>query len=139
MAEQARAIRMTYAEYLELERTSSVKHEYVNGEAYAMGGGTPEHGRLAVAMGAILSESTEAADRGEKWAHYQRIPSLREYVLVSQGRASHRGVSSLRGTLGLRRAAGRRRHAPRLDRRDDRVERALSRSVRCVTRGFSDR
>ncbi len=33
----------------------------------------------------ILSESTEAADRGEKWAHYQRIPSLREYVLVSQG------------------------------------------------------
>src|SRR5690606_3098241 len=33
----------------------------------------------------VLSPSTEASDRGEKWRHYQRIPSLREYVLVSQG------------------------------------------------------
>lgn len=34
----------------------------------------------------ILSPSTEAYDRGDKWAAYQRIPSLREYVLVSQTR-----------------------------------------------------
>src|SRR5690606_34141324 len=33
----------------------------------------------------VLSPSTEASDRGEKWRHYQRIPSLREYVLVSPG------------------------------------------------------
>jgi Uma2 family endonuclease len=32
----------------------------------------------------VLSDSTETDDRGEKWAHYQRIPTLREYVLVSQ-------------------------------------------------------
>jgi Uma2 family endonuclease len=32
----------------------------------------------------VLSDSTEASDRGEKWAHYQRIESLQEYVLVSQ-------------------------------------------------------
>jgi Uma2 family endonuclease len=32
----------------------------------------------------VLSDSTEAYDRGEKFAHYRRIPSLREYVLVSQ-------------------------------------------------------
>jgi Uma2 family endonuclease len=32
----------------------------------------------------ILSDSTEAYDRGEKFAHYRRLPSLREYVLVSQ-------------------------------------------------------
>jgi Uma2 family endonuclease len=32
----------------------------------------------------VLSEATEAYDRGAKWAHYRRIPSLREYVLVSQ-------------------------------------------------------
>jgi Uma2 family endonuclease len=31
----------------------------------------------------VLSDSTEAYDRGEKFAHYRRIPSLREYVLVS--------------------------------------------------------
>ncbi len=33
----------------------------------------------------ILSPSTEASDRGDKWRHYQRLDSLREYVLVSQG------------------------------------------------------
>lgn len=32
----------------------------------------------------VLSDSTEAYDRGEKFAHYRRLPSLREYVLVSQ-------------------------------------------------------
>lgn len=32
----------------------------------------------------VLSDSTEEYDRGEKFAHYMRIPSLREYVLVSQ-------------------------------------------------------
>ncbi|MEO7328612.1 MAG: Uma2 family endonuclease [Minicystis sp.] len=34
----------------------------------------------------VLSDSSEAYDRGEKFAHYRRIPSLREYVLVSQRR-----------------------------------------------------
>ncbi len=32
----------------------------------------------------VLSESTEAYDRGEKFRHYRRLESLREYVLVSQ-------------------------------------------------------
>ena len=32
----------------------------------------------------VLSASTESADRGYKWEQYQRIPSLQEYVLVSQ-------------------------------------------------------
>jgi Uma2 family endonuclease len=32
----------------------------------------------------VLSDSTEAYDRGEKFAHYRRLPALREYVLVSQ-------------------------------------------------------
>jgi Uma2 family endonuclease len=32
----------------------------------------------------VLSESTEAYDRGAKAAHYRRIPSLEEYVLVSR-------------------------------------------------------
>lgn len=31
----------------------------------------------------ILSRSTEEYDRGDKFEHYKRIPSLREYVLVS--------------------------------------------------------
>ncbi|MBK9261170.1 MAG: Uma2 family endonuclease [Polyangiaceae bacterium] len=32
----------------------------------------------------VLSDSSEAYDRGQKFAHYRRIPSLMEYVLVSQ-------------------------------------------------------
>ena len=134
--------RMSLAEYLDLERTSDTKHEYVNGEVFAMAGGSPEHARLqartiylltaalagrpcepfssdlrvrveatgrstypdvTVVCGHIaratddedavtnptmivevLSDSTAPDDRGDKWAHYQRIPSLRHYVLVSQ-------------------------------------------------------
>jgi len=33
----------------------------------------------------VLSDTTEAYDRGAKAAHYRRIPSLQEYVLVAQG------------------------------------------------------
>jgi Uma2 family endonuclease len=32
----------------------------------------------------VLSPSTEEIDRGSKWRDYQLIPSLQEYVLVSQ-------------------------------------------------------
>jgi Uma2 family endonuclease len=32
----------------------------------------------------VLSDSTERYDRGEKADHYRRIPSLKDYVLVSQ-------------------------------------------------------
>jgi Uma2 family endonuclease len=35
----------------------------------------------------ILSDSTERYDRGAKFGHYRSIPSLQEYVLVSQDRA----------------------------------------------------
>lgn len=34
----------------------------------------------------VLSPSTEAFDRGEKFAHYQELNALREYLLVSQDR-----------------------------------------------------
>lgn len=34
----------------------------------------------------ILSGSTEAYDRGEKFTHYQSIPSFHEYLLVAQHR-----------------------------------------------------
>jgi Uma2 family endonuclease len=142
MARPAPTARMTYAEYLAAEAASDVRHEYLNGEVWAMAGGTPEHAALALAVGSelrqalrgkpcraysadlririvdtglstypdvsvvcgqletapddkdavtnpivlveVLSESTEGYDRGAKAAHYRRIPSLREYVLVSQ-------------------------------------------------------
>ena len=137
------APQVTYTEYLAMEADSEVRLEFVDGQVYAMAGGTPEHARLAVEIAAelraalkpkgclvyssdlklridatnrstyadvvvvcgperfsdadpnavtnptiiveVLSPSTEAADRGEKWRHYQRLASLQEYVLVSPG------------------------------------------------------
>jgi Uma2 family endonuclease len=35
----------------------------------------------------VLSSSTEAIDRGEKWEQYQTIESLEQYVLLSQNEA----------------------------------------------------
>ena len=35
----------------------------------------------------VLSEATQDYDRGEKFGHYMRIPSLKEYVLVAQDKA----------------------------------------------------
>ena len=142
MTQPARKLTYTFAEYLQQERASDTKHELINGEIFAMAGGTPEHARLAMrvgrALGAqllgqpcdvfssdlvlhvlatglatypdltvvcgrlerdpedanavvnpvvlieVLSDGTERYDRGEKFAHYRRIPSLKEYVLVSQ-------------------------------------------------------
>src|SRR5947209_18752644 len=34
----------------------------------------------------VLSPSTEAYDRGDKFTHYKSIPTLREYLLVAQHR-----------------------------------------------------
>jgi Uma2 family endonuclease len=131
----------THAEYLALEASSNVKHEYLDGQIYAMAGGTPDHAALAAAVIGllfpelrtgrcrahdsdlrvrvpatglstypdvtvvcgprehdpedelavtnptliveVLSRSTEGYDRGEKFEHYKRLPSLRQYVLVA--------------------------------------------------------
>ncbi|MEJ7598938.1 MAG: Uma2 family endonuclease [Kofleriaceae bacterium] len=133
--------RLTVAEYLAWERLQTCKHEYFEGEVYAMAGGSPRHNRLCVrvsaaldgAVGAtcavlssdqrvrtserryeypdvtvvcgsltiehddvlanptmiveVLSASTEQYDRGLKWAGYQSLPSLTDYLLIAQDRA----------------------------------------------------
>ncbi len=35
----------------------------------------------------VLSRSTETYDRGEKWAAYQRLATLQDYLLLSQDAA----------------------------------------------------
>ncbi len=39
----------------------------------------------------VLSDSTEAYDRGGKFQHYQLIPSLQEYILIAQHEARIEG------------------------------------------------
>jgi len=45
---------MSYQEYVALEKGAAERHEYINGKVFAMAGGTPEHGALAVAFAAEL-------------------------------------------------------------------------------------
>lgn len=142
-AQPQERIKMTREEYLYFEKTSEIKHEYFDGEIFAMTGASLNHNRIsrniagelinvlkgsscenftgdmrvkveaiekytypdiAIVCGEIeledkkgldtllnpiviieiLSDSTEAYDRGDKFYHYRLIPSLREYILVSQ-------------------------------------------------------
>lgn len=53
--------RHNYAEYLELDELSNVKLEYLDGEIFAMAGGTPEHAALAMNVGIALAS---VRDRG---------------------------------------------------------------------------
>jgi Uma2 family endonuclease len=129
-------------EYLALERVAETRSEYLDGEIFAMAGGTLGHNLIAanslreignamkdrpcIAVGSdmkvrieaantfvypdvsglcgpiqiyddgkdaysnpsfiieVLSDSTETYDRGGKFHRYQTLPSLREYILISQ-------------------------------------------------------
>lgn len=51
--------RYTYADYVALELTSSTKHEFLDGEIYAMAGGSEEHSALAAAALRLLGNATE--------------------------------------------------------------------------------
>ncbi len=129
-------------DYLRLEANSPIKHEYRDGFAYAMAGGSDPHVAITVNLCAlirnhvrgtgyrtyvtdmkaqieskniyyypdvmvtcderdrafnsfkrypclvieVLSDSTEAFDRGDKFEDYRSIETLQEYVLVSQTR-----------------------------------------------------
>ncbi len=133
---------VSHKDYLEGEKVSPIKHEYIRGEVYAMVGGSKAHdtitlnllsllrnhvrgsgcrvhtGDLKVYIEAadvyyypdalvtcdqrditspedyfiryprliveVLSPSTEAFNRGNKFADYRQIETLEEYVLISQ-------------------------------------------------------
>lgn len=128
---------MGVEEYLEFERNSPIKHEFVGGHIYAMTGVSRRHSRVAgndfavlreatrgepcrvhqnnmkvpmpddpfyypdvvIACGPeepdledepcliveVLSPTTAQTDRREKLAAYKKLPSLRAYLIVSQG------------------------------------------------------
>jgi Uma2 family endonuclease len=47
MEDAAESRRMTVDDYVRLEETSPIRHEYVSGEVYAMSGATARHNRIA--------------------------------------------------------------------------------------------
>lgn len=70
MSQAAATPYLSPEEYLAFERDSEVRHEYLDGEIFE-----------------VLSESTERYDRGAKFGYYRALPSLVDYVLVSQEEA----------------------------------------------------
>jgi len=53
----ARKQTMTYAEYFAFEERTAEKHEFLNGEVFAMGGGTIEHARLIAGVSIALGNA----------------------------------------------------------------------------------
>ena len=49
--------RYTYADYVALETTSSTKHEFLDGEIYAIAGGSEEHSALAAELLRLLGNA----------------------------------------------------------------------------------
>lgn len=54
MGEAARKLNLSYEDYLALERETDLRHEFLNGEAWAMAGGTPRHSGVMTNLTAIV-------------------------------------------------------------------------------------
>jgi Uma2 family endonuclease len=63
MSRTTRRVHYSYAEYLALEEQAAVRHEYLEGEIYAMAGGSPDHAALAAAIIALLGSRLPAGCR----------------------------------------------------------------------------
>ncbi|MEM9460474.1 MAG: Uma2 family endonuclease [Myxococcota bacterium] len=59
MSEAASAAIVTYEEYLQRERKTGLKHQWVGGEIFAMTGGSPEHARRQAAVAKVLGVKLE--------------------------------------------------------------------------------
>lgn len=94
MSESAHSVRHSYHEYLVLEATSNTKHEYLAGQIYAMGGGTPEHAAVAGNVVALLN----AQLRGRQCRVY--TSDLRVRVLTT-ALATYPDVTVVSGQLEL--------------------------------------
>jgi Uma2 family endonuclease len=57
MQRATRLHRYTYADYVAVEMDSSIKHEFLDGEIYAMAGGTEDHSALAARILGALDAS----------------------------------------------------------------------------------
>ena len=55
MVPRGHAVNYTFRDYLAHEAASNTKHEYLDGQIYAMAGGTPEHSALIASVTTHLS------------------------------------------------------------------------------------
>src|SRR5512145_1192838 len=81
--------RYTIAEYLALERTSSERHEYLDGYVYAMAGESPEHGDICANL--VIDIGTQL--RGGPCRVWTKDTKVRSGP-ISQTRRSLKGLFS---------------------------------------------
>ncbi len=75
MVAAAAQLRRSFAEYLAIDEASELKHELIDGIVYAMAGGSPEHARLAMAIGRELGVQL-AGKRCEVYSSVLRVRVL---------------------------------------------------------------
>ncbi len=63
MAQPVRLHHYSFLEYRMLEEASSTKHEFLDGEIYAMAGGTPLHAALGAAVATAISNQLAGSER----------------------------------------------------------------------------
>ncbi|PRQ03921.1 Uma2 family endonuclease [Enhygromyxa salina] len=59
MTGAASQVRVSYAEYLRQEQLELHKHQWIDGEVYAMVGGTPEHARIQARLIRLIGNAVE--------------------------------------------------------------------------------
>lgn len=64
MANAKKLARLSIDDYLRLEEVASIKHEFVDGEMFAMTGGTAAHSRIAVNILTILRDRLKGSGCG---------------------------------------------------------------------------
>lgn len=62
MVAQGHAVFYTFREYLSHEAASNTKHEYLDGQIFAMAGGTPEHSALIASVTTHLSNQVRGGN-----------------------------------------------------------------------------
>jgi Uma2 family endonuclease len=81
MGHAAEQRRMTPAEYLAFDRSSQIKHEYWDGEVFAMSGGSREHSHLQANISAVLVNALRDLPCIALTADMRvRIPANEKYV-----------------------------------------------------------
>jgi Uma2 family endonuclease len=80
--------RYTYEDYLAVERTSPIKHEFFDGEIYAMAGGTPTHAQLAARLIVLLGNLT---------ARHSVFTSDLRVLIPATGLATYPDISVIEG------------------------------------------
>ena len=83
-------IRYTVEEYLALERASEERHEYLDGDVYAMAGESPEHGAICV----NLASSIGSQLRGTPCQAFVKDMKVRSGPLATSRPARAKGLFS---------------------------------------------